>query len=162
MPGLAVTKGLAVAAVSGREYEAMAGKATAKKKGKKSPGSARKGPKTALTSKNKKAARKGVQRGAVPTVDPRTVRRVMEHLEELYPDHSTELTFETPFQLLVAVILSAQCTDERVNKTTPALFAAYPDAPAWPPVFLRSTMERFRALWRNSWNWPAWGARRQV
>ncbi|MCF0206131.1 MAG: endonuclease III [Bacteroidales bacterium] len=42
----------------------------------------------------------------------------------------TELNFHTPFQLLVAVMLSAQCTDKRVNMVTPALFAAFPDADA--------------------------------
>jgi len=54
------------------------------------------------------------------------VKRVFEMLAEEYPDTSTELTYEGPFQLLVAVILSAQCTDARVNLTTPALFARFP------------------------------------
>ena len=44
-------------------------------------------------------------------------------LREYYPDATCSLDFETPFQMVVAVMLSAQCTDERVNKTTPALFA---------------------------------------
>ena len=44
------------------------------------------------------------------------------------PDAETELLYDNPFQLLVAVILSAQCTDKRVNLTTPAIFAKYPDA----------------------------------
>jgi endonuclease-3 len=44
------------------------------------------------------------------------------------PTAETELIYETPFQLLVAVILSAQCTDKRVNITTPAIFNSYPDA----------------------------------
>lgn len=44
-------------------------------------------------------------------------------LKDKYPDATCSLDFETPFQLVVAVMLSAQCTDERVNKTTPALFA---------------------------------------
>jgi endonuclease-3 len=44
------------------------------------------------------------------------------------PQAETELYYENPFQLLVAVILSAQCTDKRVNMTTPALFAKFPDA----------------------------------
>lgn len=44
------------------------------------------------------------------------------------PVAETELTYDTPFHLLVAVILSAQCTDKRVNMVTPPLFAAYPDA----------------------------------
>jgi endonuclease III len=49
-------------------------------------------------------------------------------LTALYPDATCSLTYETPVQLLVATILSAQCTDERVNKVTPALFAQFPDA----------------------------------
>jgi endonuclease-3 len=51
----------------------------------------------------------------------------------LYPQHpnaDTELNFSTPYELLVATILSAQCTDARVNQVTPALFARYPDARA--------------------------------
>ncbi|MGB5635250.1 MAG: endonuclease III [Waterburya sp.] len=51
-------------------------------------------------------------------------------LTELYPDATCSLDYETPVQLLVATILSAQCTDERVNKVTPKLFAEFPDAPA--------------------------------
>ncbi len=49
-------------------------------------------------------------------------------LTELYPNATCSLDYETPVQLLVATILSAQCTDERVNKVTPALFAELPDA----------------------------------
>ena len=49
-------------------------------------------------------------------------------LTELYPEATCSLDYETPVQLLVATILSAQCTDERVNKVTPALFAELPDA----------------------------------
>jgi len=48
--------------------------------------------------------------------------------EENMPQAGTELHYESPFHLLVAVILSAQCTDRRVNMVTPELFAAYPDA----------------------------------
>ena len=48
--------------------------------------------------------------------------------EQAMPVAETELHYENPFQLLVAVILSAQCTDKRVNMVTPALFEAYPDA----------------------------------
>lgn len=46
----------------------------------------------------------------------------VETLKKAYPDATCSLDFETPFQMVVAVMLSAQCTDERVNKTTPALF----------------------------------------
>ncbi|HEX3469105.1 MAG TPA: endonuclease III [Candidatus Elarobacter sp.] len=51
-------------------------------------------------------------------------------LERTYPNAVTALTYRNPFELLVAVILSAQCTDARVNLTTPHLFAKYPDAAA--------------------------------
>ena len=56
-------------------------------------------------------------------------RRIYRKLETLYPDAACALHYDSPFQLLVATILSAQCTDEAVNKATPALFAAYPDPP---------------------------------
>lgn len=51
---------------------------------------------------------------------------VLERLSKVIPAAETELHFATPFQLLVAVMLSAQCTDKRVNQTTPALFARFP------------------------------------
>jgi endonuclease-3 len=54
----------------------------------------------------------------------------MAKLERQHPNAFTELHFRTPYELLVATILSAQCTDERVNQVTPALFARYPDARA--------------------------------
>lgn len=53
---------------------------------------------------------------------------IVERFREIMPVAETELHFGSPFQLLVAVILSAQCTDKRVNMITPALFEAYPDA----------------------------------
>lgn len=53
---------------------------------------------------------------------------VLNYFAEHHPDAETELYYETPFQLLVAVILSAQCTDKRVNMVTPALFERFPDA----------------------------------
>ena len=52
----------------------------------------------------------------------------MEWLAKAYPNAETELHYRNPFELLVAVVLSAQCTDKRVNLVTPALFEAYPDA----------------------------------
>jgi endonuclease-3 len=51
---------------------------------------------------------------------------VIRYFQAAMPEASTELHFENPFQLLVAVMLSAQCTDKRVNMVTPALFEAYP------------------------------------
>ncbi len=53
------------------------------------------------------------------------VAQLVEILPEIYPDAHCELNFKTPLQLLVATILSAQCTDKRVNLVTPALFARY-------------------------------------
>lgn len=57
-------------------------------------------------------------------------RRVLEWFETAMPVAETELHFENPYQLLVAVILSAQCTDKRVNMITPPLFEAFPTAEA--------------------------------
>jgi endonuclease III len=58
----------------------------------------------------------------------RRARKINRILAETYPDAHCELNFESPFQLLVATVLSAQTTDKRVNLTTPALFAKYPTA----------------------------------
>ena len=57
-------------------------------------------------------------------------RLILAELARLYPDARPALHFANPFELLVAVMLSAQCTDVKVNMVTPALFAAYPDAAA--------------------------------
>ncbi|MBR2786010.1 MAG: endonuclease III [Clostridia bacterium] len=51
--------------------------------------------------------------------------KIIQTLKKFYPEATCSLNFKTPFQMLVAVMLSAQCTDERVNKTTPNLFAKY-------------------------------------
>jgi len=55
-------------------------------------------------------------------------RAIVKTLMKQHPNADTELHFTTPYELLVATILSAQCTDERVNQVTPALFKRYPDA----------------------------------
>ena len=65
---------------------------------------------------------------ATRTALVRRARRMGRILGETYPDAHCELDFETPLQLLVATILSAQCTDVRVNMVTPQVFAAYPTA----------------------------------
>ena len=67
-----------------------------------------------------------------PTSLVRRARKMDRVLAETYPDAKCELDFETPFQLLVATILSAQTTDRRVNAVTPGLFAQYPTQSAWP------------------------------
>jgi endonuclease III len=58
------------------------------------------------------------------------IRRIMKKLGTQHPNADTELHFTNAYELLVATILSAQCTDERVNQVTPALFRRYPDARA--------------------------------
>lgn len=55
-------------------------------------------------------------------------KKILSRLRKEFPSAVTALTHQSPFQLLMATILSAQCTDERVNKVTPQLFARYPDA----------------------------------
>ena len=55
---------------------------------------------------------------------------MLDYFRKNNPDAETELLYDSPYQLLVAVILSAQCTDKRVNMTTPAIFHRYPDAQA--------------------------------
>jgi len=65
-------------------------------------------------------------RPARPTA--RHVREILDLLEAAHPEARCALDYRTPFQLAVATILSAQCTDERVNRVTPHLFARYPDA----------------------------------
>jgi endonuclease-3 len=65
-----------------------------------------------------------------PLARKRRARRMYRVLRDTYPDAHCELDFRDPYELLVATILSAQCTDARVNMVTPALFARYPDAGA--------------------------------
>ena len=66
-----------------------------------------------------------------PLALKRRARRIVAVLGETYPDAHCELDFTTPLELLVATVLSAQCTDQRVNKVTPRLFATYPTAAAY-------------------------------
>jgi endonuclease-3 len=61
---------------------------------------------------------------------PKTTKRIIETLSTQHPNAATELHYRNAFELLVATILSAQSTDERVNMVTPALFERYPDARA--------------------------------
>ena len=62
------------------------------------------------------------------------------------PDAETELIYDNPFQLLVAVILSAQCTDKRVNITTPAIFEKYPDAAAMSKADFESLFPLIKSI----------------
>lgn len=72
------------------------------------------------------------------------VQYIMQTLEELYPKAPIPLNHQDPYTLLVAVVLSAQCTDERVNKITPALFARAQT----PEQMMRLTIEEIAAIIR--------------
>ena len=63
-----------------------------------------------------------------PPPDPARVKAILQELARLYPETGTALNYADPLQLTVATILSAQCTDQRVNLVTPALFARFPTA----------------------------------
>ncbi len=71
-----------------------------------------------------------IKRAPPPAKSAAETRRLMAKLATQHPNADTELHFSNPYELLVATILSAQCTDERVNQVTPALFKRYPDARA--------------------------------
>jgi endonuclease III len=75
-------------------------------------------------------ALKPIKKIAKPPKSAAETRAIMTKLERQHPNADTELHYSNAYQLLVATILSAQCTDERVNQVTPALFTRYPDASA--------------------------------
>lgn len=79
-------------------------------------------PSATLAKKAKNSQPKVLKKKAASALE------VIGLFQRYYPDAHCALDFETPFQLLVATILSAQCTDERVNKVTPQLFSRYPSA----------------------------------
>ena len=80
----------------------------------------------AAASRSSKA--KTVKPAAGKGTDPARVRAILQKLDEAYPAATCALTHESPFQLLISTILSAQCTDERVNQVTATLFPKYPNA----------------------------------
>ncbi len=122
-----MTPGSKKVAPSPGRSKAPAKKTKAKSAQKKSKGKkAAPAPRTrALTPPEKAALRR-----KPPAKERARAERIYEILGEVHPDAHCELDFETPFQLGVATILSAQCTDKRVNMVTPALFRAFPNAEA--------------------------------
>ncbi len=76
---------------------------------------------------------------------------ILIRLKRLYPDARCSLDYKTPFQLLVATILSAQCTDERVNMVTPELFRRFPDPPSMATASIAELEELVRStgFYRN-------------
>jgi len=83
-------------------------------------------PKKLRASSGRKATPRRIARNAVGSY----ALEVFSRLKRAYPDARTELDYETPLQLLIATILSAQCTDKRVNMVTPLLFRTFPTAAA--------------------------------
>jgi len=84
----------------------------------------------------------------LPKKSDKQVKRANEIMDELYkhyPDAECELNYTNPFELLVATILSAQCTDVRVNKVTPELFNEYPSAEAMAEAPLQEIEELIRS-----------------
>lgn len=71
---------------------------------------------------------------------------VLAWFQEKMPVADTELHYKDPFQLLVAVILSAQCTDKRVNMVTPALFERFPDVEAMAGATVEEIFEQIRSI----------------
>jgi endonuclease III len=91
-----------------------------------------------------KATRRPVRAKWPP--DPARVRSILDALEELYPEVECELIHENAFQLLCATILSAQCTDERVNQVTPDLFRRFPT----PQAMARAPLPTLEKLIRST------------
>jgi len=103
----------------------MATKSTKKKPAKKAPGRGKAKPaKPAKGTKPAKIARAG-------GTDPQRVAAILAKLDQAYPNATCELNHKNAFELLIATILSAQCTDVRVNQVTETLFQKYPDAKAF-------------------------------
>ncbi|MES2201351.1 MAG: endonuclease III [candidate division FCPU426 bacterium] len=76
----------------------------------------------------------------------RRASALTKRLRKAYPDAHCELDFSSPFQLLIATILSAQCTDKSVNAATPALFKAYPDARSLAQALLPEVEARIKSI----------------
>jgi endonuclease-3 len=96
-------------------------KASARKKG----GAAKSRP---VKSRKKSSTAK---RANAAGTDPKRVASILARLDEAYPNATCELKHENPFQLLISTILSAQCTDVRVNQVAETLYKKYPDAKAF-------------------------------
>ncbi|MGP8269889.1 MAG: endonuclease III [Terracidiphilus sp.] len=91
----------------------------------------------------KPAAKKQAQRGDLA---PDRIAAILRALDEAYPSVECALTHQTPWELLVATILSAQCTDVRVNMVTPELFKRFPT----PAAMAKATLPQLEALIRTT------------
>jgi endonuclease-3 len=82
-----------------------------------------------LPAKARAGRQARARKAATDYTSPERLQKIFRALDDLFPKAECALRHENPFQLLVATILSAQCTDERVNKVTPGLFQKYPTPP---------------------------------
>ncbi len=105
------------------------------------------GAKRAEKPPSPKAARvaKKDKGGGFAPPEPRRVQAVLKELDKLHPHAACTLAYNSPLQLLVATILSAQCTDERVNQVTPALFKRFPSAQDYAAADLAELEEMIRS-----------------
>lgn len=101
-----------------------------------------KSTKTALKTRKPKAAGRAVNRDLAPD----RIAAILKALDEAYPHAECALTHRSPWELLVATILSAQCTDVRVNMVTPELFVRFPT----PAAMAKATLPELEALIRTT------------
>ena len=97
-----------------------------KAKAKKVAARSARAPKSRTTARTAKAARKPAAKPGAGGTNPERVRAILQKLDEAYPNVTCALEHKNAFELLIATILSAQCTDERVNQVTKTLFVKYP------------------------------------
>src|SRR6202023_4245768 len=102
-----------------------------KKPAKKSSAPKKKVQGLSKSSQSPWKTRKIGKKDCVLGTDPRRVAAILAGLDEMYPDATCELKHANPFQLLVSTILSAQCTDVRVNQVTESLYKKYPKPEAF-------------------------------
>jgi len=98
---------------------------TKKAKAKKTAARSAKGAKSTSPARKAKVSRAGAANPRAAGTKPERVSAILQKLEEAYPDVTCALVHENPFQLLISTILSAQCTDETVNRVTKTLFVKY-------------------------------------
>ena len=94
-------------------------------KGKKNAARSAKGSKSSSTVRKAKISRASGAKPKAAGTNPRRVQAILQKLDEAYPNVTCALEHHTPFQLLISTILSAQCTDVRVNQVTKTLFVKY-------------------------------------
>jgi endonuclease III len=104
------------------------------------------GSRPAKKPEKKRAARARPAAGAASTGPSQRAKTIARLIAKAYPDARCMLDHQSPFQLLIATILAAQCTDERVNMTTPALFARFPT----PTALAGADMAEIEALIRST------------